>query len=125
MKQIITTAQAPAPIGPYSQAILHSGTLYVSGQIAINPETGDLETDSIEVETQRVLSNMKAVLNAAGMDFDHVVKCSIFLADMNDFQTVNEEYAKAFTSSVPARECVQVSKLPKGVSVEISCIAVK
>lgn len=125
MQKAIYTKDAPAPIGPYSQAILAGSTLYISGQIAINPETGELETDDIERETRRVMSNLKNVLQAAGADFKNVVKCSIFLSDMNDFGQINEIYAEYFPGDTPpARETVQVSVLPKNVNVEISAIAV-
>ena len=125
MKKIIAIKNAPAPIGPYSQAVLAKDTLYVSGQIAINPENGDLLTQSISEETHQVMKNIKALLNAADMDFSHVVKCSIFLADMNQFAQVNEIYGSYFEKDFPARETVQVSCLPKNVNVEISVIAVR
>jgi 2-iminobutanoate/2-iminopropanoate deaminase len=126
MKKIIQTKNAPLPIGPYSQAVLTGNTLYVSGQIAINPNTGELITQNLEEETKQVMENLKAVLSAADMDFKHVVKCSIFLSDMNNFSTVNEIYGRYFTeNNYPARETVEVSVLPKNVNVEISCIAVK
>jgi 2-iminobutanoate/2-iminopropanoate deaminase len=123
MKQIIQTTEAPAPIGPYSQAVLKNETLYISGQIAINPQTGALETSDIRTETKRVMENLKAILTEAGMDFSHVVKCSIFLSDMNTFAVVNEIYGSYFEGEYPARETVQVSVLPKNVNVEISAIA--
>ena len=123
-KQVVLTAAAPAPIGPYSQAIAANGMLYVSGQIAIIPETGQLiQTDNVAEETRQVMQNLGAVLEAGGSNFDHVVKCGIFLADMNDFGAVNEVYGAYFTSDPPARETVEVSRLPKGVRVEISAIA--
>lgn len=125
MSQVINTANAPAPIGPYNQAILAGNTLFLSGQIALNPKTGELVMDSIPHETHQVLKNMKAVLKEAGMDMSNVVKCSIFLADMDNFPIVNEVYGSYFTENFPARETVQVSKLPMGVNVEISAIAVK
>ncbi len=126
MKQIIETQGAPEPIGPYSQAVLHGNTLYVSGQIAIDPETGNLLQTDISKETRRVMRNLKAVLKAAGMDFSNVVKSTIFIVNMNDFQKVNKVYGSYFDPvSAPARETVEVSRLPKGVQVEISCIAVK
>jgi len=124
MKKIIQIPGAPAPIGPYSQAILKKDTLYVSGQIPVNPETGDLMTGDIETATAQVLNNIGALLAEAGMDFSHVVKCSIFLKDLNDFAAVNAIYASFFTNEPPARETVQVSRLPLDVPVEISCIAV-
>ena len=124
MKKIINTPHAPAPIGPYSQAVMHGNTLYVSGQIAINPATGDLVMDSIKAETTQVMNNLKAILTAAGMDFSHIVKTGIFLMDMKDFAAVNEVYGSYFTRDFPARETVQVACLPKNVNVEISVIAV-
>jgi 2-iminobutanoate/2-iminopropanoate deaminase len=125
MKTIIETTNAPAPIGPYSQAVLSGNTLYTSGQIAINPETGDLVMDSIEEETQQVMKNMKAVLAEAGMTFDHVIKSSIFISDMDNFSRINAVYDQYFTADFPARETVEVARLPKDVNVEISMIAVK
>ena len=126
MKKIIQTEQAPAPIGPYSQAVLINNTLYTSGQIAIDPSSGNLIMDSISEETKRVMENLKAVLSAAQMSFEHVVKTSIFLSDMNNFNEVNNVYASYFNEAVaPARETVQVAVLPKRVNVEISMIAVK
>lgn len=126
MKNIISTPQAPAPIGPYNQAVLTGNTLYISGQIALNPETGDLVLSNITAETQQVMQNLKAILAAADMTFENVVKSSIFIADMNDFSTINEVYGSYFDeATAPARETVQVAKLPKNVNVEISMIAVK
>ena len=125
MKKIIETNNAPAPIGPYSQAVLSGNTLYTSGQIAINPKSGKLILDSIELETTQVLENMKAVLKEAGMNFDHVVKASIFISNMDDFTQINTVYNQYFTSDYPARETLQVARLPKDVNVEISMIAVK
>lgn len=125
-KEIISTDQAPAPIGPYSQAVKKNGTLYTSGQIAIDPKTGELILDDITTETKQVMENMKAVLAAAGMGFEHVVKSSIFLSDMGDFPIVNAVYAEYFDDAeAPARETVQVACLPKNVNVEISMIAVE
>ena len=123
MRRIIESKQVPAPIGPYSQAVLYNDVLYVSGQIAINPETGELDTGNIEAETERVMQNLRAVLAGAGMDFGNVLKCSIFLSDMGNFGAVNEVYARYFTEEPPARETVAVKTLPKEVNVEISCIA--
>ncbi|MEQ9188549.1 MAG: Rid family detoxifying hydrolase [Cryomorphaceae bacterium] len=123
MKKIIESSAAPAPIGPYSQAVLHGDVLYVSGQIALNPDTGALENDSIEAETERVMRNLEAVLAAAEMDFSNVLKCSIFLSDMDSFGAVNGVYATYFNEDPPARETVAVRTLPKHVNVEISCIA--
>ena len=125
MKKAISIPGAPAPIGPYSQAILHGKTLYVSGQIPLDPHTGELVTDSIENSTHQVLRNITALLEAAEMTRDNIVKCSIFLKNMDDFKTVNEVYASYFGTIPPARETFQVAKLPLDVSIEISCIAVK
>ncbi|MEZ7515933.1 RidA family protein [Flavobacterium frigidarium] len=125
MKKIIFTDKAPAPIGPYNQAILKGDTLYTSGQIAIDPATGELVTDSIEAETKQVMENMKEVLIAAGMTFEHVVKTTIFIMDMNDFAKINTVYATYFNEkTAPARETVQVACLPKNVNVEISMTAI-
>lgn len=125
MKQIINTTSAPAPIGPYNQAVLAGNFLFVSGQVAINPENGELNMPNIEEETHQVMRNLKAVLLEAGLTFDNIVKSSIFLTDMGNFAEVNEIYGKYFTSDFPARETVQVSALPKNVNVEISVIAIK
>ena len=125
MKKVINTKNAPKAIGPYSQAILSGNTLYCSGQIAINPDTGNLVIENITAETNQVMKNILAVLNAADMNFENVVKCSIFMIDMNDYSAVNQVYAKYFLENPPAREAVQVSVLPKNVNVEISIIAVK
>lgn len=125
MKRIIHTNNAAAAIGPYSQAVMHGNTLYVSGQIALDPKTGTLVMDSIEAECHQVLKNMHAVLQAADMDWEHVLKCSIFLSSMELFPAVNDVYSQYFKASVPARECVAVQTLPKSVNVEISCIAAK
>jgi 2-iminobutanoate/2-iminopropanoate deaminase len=122
---IINSSQAPAPIGPYSQATLANGTLYVSGQIALDAESGNLINDSIENETHKVMQNLQAILAEAGMDFSHVLKCTIFVKDLNNFGKINEIYGSYFTSNPPARETVEVSRLPKDVNVEISCIAIK
>ncbi len=125
MKKILFTEKAPAPIGPYNQAVLSGNTLYTSGQIAINPATGDLVLDSIEIETKQVMENMKAVLDSAGMTFENVVKSTIFISNMNDFATINSVYGSYFNEkTAPARETVQVACLPKNVNVEISMIAV-
>jgi 2-iminobutanoate/2-iminopropanoate deaminase len=125
MKKVIQIPGAPAPIGPYSQAILKGDTLYVSGQIPLNPFTGDLVMDSIDAATERVMLNIEALLSEAGMNFNHIVKCSIFLKDMNDFAVMNGVYAGFFDDVPPARETVQVAKLPLDVPVEISCIAIR
>ena len=126
MKKIIETKDAPAPIGPYSQAVLINNTLHTSGQIAINPKTGIINMDSISTETEQVMQNLKAILAAADMNFDHVVKSSIFISNMNDFMDINKVYGSFFNEeTAPARETVQVAKLPKNVNIEISMIAVK
>ena len=122
-KQIINTPFAPAPIGPYSQAVKVGKTLYVSGQIALNPSTGELVLDSIPVETKWVMENLKAVLTEAGASFDNVVMTTIFLSDMGSFAAVNEVYGSYFTDNFPARATVAVKTLPKNVNVEISVIA--
>ena len=125
MKKIIFTENAPAPIGPYSQAVQTGNTLYTSGQIAINPKTNELVNATIELETEQVMQNMKAVLDAAGMTFDNVVKATIFIMDMKDFGKINTIYSSYFNEkTAPARETVQVACLPKNVNVEISMIAV-
>ena len=124
MKKIITTKNAPSPIGPYSQAVLKGNLLFTSGQIAIDPLTGKLTTENIKAETRTVMENLKAVLKEAGMTFENVLKASIFISDMDNFVLVNEVYATYFNeSTAPARETVEVSNLPKYVNVEISMIA--
>ena len=126
MKKIIKTKEAPLPIGPYNQAILKNDTLYASGQIALNPNTNKLVICDIKTETKQVMENLVAVLKAADMDFSHVVKCSIFISDMNDFTAINDIYGSYFNQeTAPARETVQVAVLPKNVNVEISLIAVR
>jgi len=126
MKKIINTKNAPSPIGPYNQAVLSGNTLYTSGQIALNPATGELVKDSIEVETKQVMENMKAVLTEAGMTFENVVKSSIFVKNMNDFAKINAVYGNYFNAeTAPARETVEVGNLPLYVNVEISMIAIK
>ncbi|WP_333600021.1 RidA family protein [Flavobacterium sp.] len=126
MKKIIFTDKAPAPIGPYNQAVLVGNTLYTSGQIALNPATMELVLNDIETETKQVMENMKAVLQAAGMTFDNVVKTTIFIMNMGDFARINTVYGSYFDEkTAPARETVQVAGLPKGVNVEISMIAVQ
>jgi 2-iminobutanoate/2-iminopropanoate deaminase len=122
-KEIICTSNAPAPVGPYSQAIKAGGTLYCSGQIPLNPSTGAIP-DGIEAQTRQVLENLKAVLTAGGAGFPNVVKTTVFLKDMNDFPAMNAIYGSAFTGAPPARSTVQVSRLPKDVLVEIEAIAV-
>ncbi len=126
MKKIITTSKAPAPIGPYNQAILTGNTLYTSGQIAINPMTGELVMDDIKSEAQQVMQNLKAILEEVDMTFENVIKTTIFLSDMNNFSLVNEVYGSYFNEdTAPARETVAVAALPKFVNVEISVIAIK
>jgi 2-iminobutanoate/2-iminopropanoate deaminase len=126
MKKIIKTDKAPAPIGPYNQAILTGNMLYISGQIALNPETNELETEELQKETTRVMENLKAILNESEMDFENVIKTSIFISDMNNFAKINEVYGSYFDAeTAPARETVEVANLPKFVNVEISAIAVK
>lgn len=124
-KKVIYSALAPEPIGPYSQAVQVGSMLFVSGQIALQQSTGNLVTNAIEEETRQVLFNIGEILKSAEMDFSNVVKCTIFLKDMNNFPRVNEIYGKYFPEDAPARETVEVSRLPKDVNVEISCIAVK
>lgn len=124
MKKIINAAKAPAPIGPYNQAILKGNMLYTSGQIALHPKTGELVLDDIKTETKQVMENLKAVLEEAGMNFDNVLKVSIFISDMQNFGSINEVYATYFDEvTAPARETVEVANLPKYVNVEISLIA--
>jgi 2-iminobutanoate/2-iminopropanoate deaminase len=124
MKKIIQIPGAPAPIGPYSQAVLRNNVLYVSGQIPLNPMNGNLEVESVEAATNRVLLNIKSLVEEAGMTLANVVKCSIFLKNMDDFSVVNTVYASYFSENPPARETVQVAKLPLDVPIEISCIAI-
>lgn len=123
-KKVIQTGEAPAPIGPYSQAVLAERTLYVSGQIALDATSGELINDNITEETHQVMKNLEAILRAAGAQFENVVKCSIFIKSMEEFATINEAYGQYFKQNPPARETVEVSRLPKNVNVEISCIAV-
>jgi 2-iminobutanoate/2-iminopropanoate deaminase len=125
MKKIINTVNAPAPIGPYSQAIIAGNFVFVSGQVAISPTTGELILNDIKTETTQVMENIKAILIEAGIDFSHIVKTSIFLKDMQNFSQVNEVYGSYFTDQFPARETVQVSGLPKNVNVEITVTAIK
>ena len=126
MKSIINTSKAPSPIGPYNQAVLAGNTLYASGQIALDPESGNLIIDTIEIETTQVMENLKAVLSEASMTFENVVKTSIFIKDMDNFTRINAIYGTYFNAeTAPARETIEVSKLPKNVHVEISIIAVK
>ena len=124
MKKIIFTKDAPAPIGPYNQAVLSGNTLYTSGQIAIDPKTGELMIGSIKQETQLIMENLKAILKEAGMTFENVIKSSIFISDMDNFLEINKIYASYFhEETAPARETVEVSRLPKSVNIEISMIA--
>ncbi len=124
MKKIITTTHAPAPIGPYNQAVFKNGMLFTSGQIAIDPKTGELVLDTIETETKLVMENVKAILTEAGMTFENVLKSTIFISDMNNFAAINKVYGSYFEeATAPARETVEVAKLPKSVNVEISVIA--
>ena len=125
MKKIIRTDKAPAPIGPYSQAVLSGNTLYVSGQIALNPVDGQLITINIIRETNQVMENIGAILKEAGFDYSDILKTTIFLKDLQNFETVNEVYGNYFKENFPARETVEVSKLPKDVNVEISVVAGK
>lgn len=122
MKQIIASAAAPAAVGPYSQAVLLNGTLYVSGQLPIVPSTGDMPS-SVEEQTRQALTNIGAILREAGMDYDNVVKTTVLLADINDFSAMNAVYAQFFTSNPPARVCFAAKALPKGAKVEIDCVA--
>ncbi|MBA3705889.1 MAG: RidA family protein [Bacteroidetes bacterium] len=125
MKKIITSKNAPAPIGPYSPAVLAGNMLFISGQVGKNPATGELVVGEIKAETKQVMENLKGILADAGMEFSNIVKTTIYLTDMNDFASVNEVYGSFFASDFPARETVQVSKLPLNVNVEISVIAIK
>ncbi len=125
MKKIISTNNAPKAIGPYSQAVLAGNTLYCSGQIAIDPKSGALNTANITTETNQVMQNLEAVLSEAEMNFDNVVKCSIFLKDMKQYTDVNKVYVEYFGDNPPAREAVEVSVLPRNVNIEISLIAIK
>lgn len=119
----IETKNAPSPIGPYSQAVISGNTLYISGQVAINPETGKMEQDDLQLETHRVMQNLKGILESQGLDFSNLIKCSIFLLDMDAFGQVNEVYGSYFSDQFPARETVEVRKLPAGANVEISALA--
>ncbi|MBE7174041.1 MAG: RidA family protein [Williamsia sp.] len=122
-KKIIKTSQAPDPIGPYSQAVLAGNTLYISGQVAINPASGNVEATNVAEETHQVMKNLQAILTEAGISFDHILKTTIFLSDMSLFAGVNEVYGSYFSGNFPARETVAVKGLPKNVNVEISMIA--
>ncbi len=125
MKEIIATEAAPKAIGPYSQAVKRNGFLFLSGQIPLNPQTGEVADSSIQSQTQRVLENLKSVLEAAGLKLDDVVKTTVFLKDLTDFAQMNEVYAKYFASNPPARSTVEVARLPRDVKVEIDAIASK
>lgn len=125
MKQTFSIPGAPAPIGPYSPAVLKNDTLYISGQIPTNPSTGNLTLDNIEASTKQIMDNIGLLLREASMDYTHIVKCTIFVTDLNDFAKVNGVYGSYFTSMPPARETVQVSRLPLDVPIEISCIAIR
>lgn len=124
MKRIIQTGHAPAPIGPYNQAVAFNGVLYISGQIALHPETGELVTDNIEDETHRVMQNIRGILESEGLSFEDIIKCSVFVSDINMFSRINAVYGQYFNdATAPARELVEVAKLPRLVNVEISVIA--
>jgi 2-iminobutanoate/2-iminopropanoate deaminase len=123
MKNVVTTDRGPKPIGPYSQAIKANGFIYLSGQVALDPKSGELVGADIRQQTERTLENVKGILEAAGVSFHHVIKTTVFLKDMNDFSPMNEVYARYFTSAPPARSTVQVSRLPKDALVEIEVIA--
>ncbi|WP_263785662.1 RidA family protein [Salinibacter grassmerensis] len=124
-RSTVTTPLAPAAIGPYSQGVLVDGRLYVSGQIAIDPDTDSMVDGAIEAETERVLENVGAVLKAASMSFENVVRCEVFMTDMNDYAQINEVYARYFNEKPPARQAVQVAELPRNARVEVSCIAIR
>lgn len=125
MKKIIKTNNAPEPVGPYSQAVIGADLIFTAGQIAINPENGELEKDDIKIQTNRVIRNLEAVLKSAGSDLNHVLKTTVFLKNMDDFHSMNEVYNKYFSKDSPARSAVEVARLPKNVLVEIECIALK
>ena len=123
MKEIINIKNAPVPVGPYSQAVIHNNVMYASGQIAINPKTGELINNNVKKELTQILANIDSLLEAANINRNHILKCSIFLKNMNDFEVVNELYANYFEPPFPARETVEVARLPKDVNIEISFIA--
>jgi 2-iminobutanoate/2-iminopropanoate deaminase len=123
MKDVILTARGPKPIGPYSQAIKSNGFLFVSGQVALDPQTGEFVGTDVRQQTERVMENLKGILEASGVSFHHVVKTTVFLKDMNDFAAMNETYARYFTAAPPARSTVQAARLPKDALVEIDLIA--
>ena len=124
MKKIVKTEKAPAPVGPYNQAIISGNFVFTAGQIPIDPETGNLEPNDIKIQTKRVIENLRAVLQASGSDLSEVVKTTVFLKDMNDFALMNEVYAQYFSDNSPARSAVEVARLPKDVLVEMECIAI-
>jgi 2-iminobutanoate/2-iminopropanoate deaminase len=124
MKKIIKTAKAPAPVGPYNQAIISGSFVFTAGQIAIDPKTGNLEPDDIKIQTKRVIENLRAVLQASGSDLADVVKTTVFLKNMNDFALMNEVYAQYFSENSPARSAIEVARLPKDVLIEMECIAI-
>jgi 2-iminobutanoate/2-iminopropanoate deaminase len=124
MKKIVKTAKAPAPVGPYNQAIISGNFVFTAGQIAIDPKTGNLEPDDIKIQTKRVIENLRAVLQASGSDLADVVKTTVFLKDMNDFALMNEVYAQYFSKNSPARSAIEVARLPKDVLIEMECIAI-
>jgi 2-iminobutanoate/2-iminopropanoate deaminase len=125
MKKVVNTTSAPAPVGPYNQAIIVENLIFTAGQIPINPATGELEPHNIKTQTSRVIMNLQAVLEAAGSDLSCVIKTTVFLKNMNDFSEMNEVYANFFAEKAPARSAVEVSKLPKDVLIEIECVAHK
>ncbi len=125
MKKIINTQDAPVPVGPYNQAVVGADLIFTAGQIAINPENGELEKNDIKVQTHRVILNLEAVLTAAGSDLSHVLKTTVFLKNMDDFNSMNEVYKEYFSEDSPARSAVEVARLPKNVLVEIECIALE
>lgn len=125
MKKIVNSTKAPEPIGPYSQAVIKNDTLYVSGQVAIDRSNGNIVNGNIQIETKQVMTNLGYILEEAGYNFEDIVKCSIFIKNMDDFTEINAVYGEYFIVNPPARETVEVSRLPKNVNVEISCIAIK
>jgi 2-iminobutanoate/2-iminopropanoate deaminase len=124
MKKIINTPKAPKPIGPYNQAVMSGNMLFVSGQVPVNPANGEIARGDVKEQTRQVMENLGAILTEAGLNYSHIVKCSIFISDMKDFPIINEVYGKYFDDQAPARETVQVAGLPLGVDVEISCVAI-
>jgi 2-iminobutanoate/2-iminopropanoate deaminase len=124
MKKIINTSKAPKPIGPYNQAVMSGNMLFVSGQVPVNPANGEIARGDVKEQTRQVMENLGAILTEAGLNYSHIVKCSIFISDMKDFPIINEVYGKYFDDQAPARETVQVAGLPLGVDVEISCVAI-